>query len=437
MAKENDGVHFSEWSDFDPSFDHGEVEVRAANIDGVFSASKISDSAGLVLAANVVGQIGNESFDWSSLDAHGADVRAAGLRGQILGDDGFDWSKVDPAGEIVLKPNLPSNIDVNAFDGVDLKGADVRKPNCDGVIGDAAFVKLVTEQVTPLTPVQSAWRLAILPLALAVPAALAKPLMGVAPTEYGPPIAGLVLALVGIVAVMTVVKKILMVKQGQLCFAQFFENGATHVLQAGVQLVASFGTTTRFFDVKEDRMQYGTVSFVRVRPGFIGLATDNGMPVLLLPGQHLYNNANFALQEIKKTTEGFIQNGPLVLLRVGQGYLGLASINQRPIILEAGMHFINSPGFEMKKAPGSEGLPYQSVNDTQITNGAISIIRVPPGSIGCATSSKQPVILGAGLHYISDPSFEWMYESNVTSTPHIKNGACARQLSTQHCNMPF
>ena len=219
---------------------HGEVEVRAANIDGVFSASKISDSAGLVLAANVVGQIGNESFDWSSLDVHGADVRAAGLRGQILGDDGFDWSKVDPAGEILLKPNLPSNIDVNAFDGVDLKGADVRKPNCDGVIGDAAFVKLVTEQVTPLTPVQSAWRLAILPLALAVPAALAKPLMGVAPTDYGPPIAGLVLALVGIVAVMTVVKKILMVKQGQLCFAQFFENGATHVLQAGVQLVASF-----------------------------------------------------------------------------------------------------------------------------------------------------------------------------------------------------
>jgi len=70
-------------------------------------------------------------------------------------------------------------------------------------------------------------------------------------------------------------------------------------------------------------------------------------------------------------------------------------------------------------------------------NGAISIIRVPPGSIGCATSSKQPVILGAGLHYISDPSFEWMYESNVTSTPHIKNGACAHQLSTQHCNMPF
>ena len=50
----------------------------------------------------------------------GADVRAANLRGQILGDDDFDWSKVDPHGEIVLKPNLPTNLDSNAFDGIDV-----------------------------------------------------------------------------------------------------------------------------------------------------------------------------------------------------------------------------------------------------------------------------------------------------------------------------
>jgi hypothetical protein len=49
----------------------------------------------------------------------------------------------------------------------------------------------------------------------------------------------------------------------------------------------------------QDTMCYGTVSFVRVRPGYIGTATDNGMPVLLLQGQHLYDNANFALLEIK------------------------------------------------------------------------------------------------------------------------------------------
>ena len=202
-----------------------------------------------------------------------------------------------------------------------LKGADVRKANCDSVIGDEAFVKLVAQQVTPLTVAQTTWRTAILPLIIAVPAALAKPIMAASPPAYAS-YAGLVLALCTTVAFMGVLKKnILMVKQGKLCFAQYFENGTTHVLQAGVQLVASFGTTSQTFDVKEDRMQYGTVSFVRVRPGFIGIATDNGMPVLLLPGQHLYNNANFALLDIKSISESYIKNGPLTLVRVSQGYL--------------------------------------------------------------------------------------------------------------------
>jgi len=298
----------------------------------------------------------------------------------------------------------------------------VRKANCDGVIGDASFQKLVTTQCTPLTPVQKLWRLGVLPLVVAVPAGLAQPLMGIAPTEYGPLIAGGLMALLALLGVFAVLKKVVMVKQGQLCFAQYFENGATHVLQAGIQITASFGTTTQFFDVKEDTMCYGTVSFVRVRPGYIGTATDNGMPVLLLQGQHLYDNANFALLEIKSVTEYYIANGPLNLLRISPGYLGLCTINKKPVILDAGMHFINSAGFELKKAPGSEGPPFASVNENVITNGAVNLIRVSPGYIGVATSSKQPVLLGAGLHYISDNAFEWKTAMDVIASPHIKNG---------------
>ena len=416
-----------DWNTFDPGFDHGQVELRPANIDGVFSASKISDTAaGLVQAPNVTGQIGSESFDWNALKvSKGVDVRSANLRGQ-LGADNFDWSSVDPEGTMVLKPNLPTNLDSSAFDGIDLAamGADVRTANCDGVIGDAEFLKLVNKQMTPLTPVQQMWRFAMLPLAIGVPAGLAKPLMAVAPTQYGAPVAAL-LAVLGLLATWAVLKKVIMVKQGELCFAQFFENGATHVLQAGVQLVASFGTTTKFFDVKEDQMQFGTVSFVRVRPGFVGIATDNGKPVLLLPGQHLYNNANFALGRLVSVTEQYVANGPMHLIRVNQGQLGLVSINKRPIILESGMHFVFNPGFEMKKSGGegfSLGPAYSSVNEQLITNGPVSIIRIKPGNVGLATSSKQPVLLGAGLHYIHDPSFEWIGEKDVSAC-HIQNGA--------------
>ena len=116
------------------------------------------------------------------------------------------------------------------------------------------------------------------------------------------------------------------------------------------------------------------------------------------------------------------------------------------------MHFLCDPGFEMAKASGSSGPPFASVNDIVITNGPISLIRVAPGSVGLATSSKQPVLqtdqaselvllacrrllvtppisgrlsasalvlslqvlLGAGLHYINDPSFEWKVHQTLT-----------------------
>ena len=99
------------------------------------------------------------------------------------------------------------------------------------------------------------------------------------------------------------------------------------------------------------------------------------------------------------------------------------SINKRPIILESGMHFVFNPGFEMKKSGrDTRGHPHSSVNEQLITNGPVSIIRIKPGNVGLATSSKQPVLLGAGLHYIHDPSFEWIGEKDVSAC-HIQNGA--------------
>ena len=55
------------------------AQVRRGHSDGVFAAHKI-DAAGLVLPANVEGQIGNEDFDWSALKMDKtADVRSIDL----------------------------------------------------------------------------------------------------------------------------------------------------------------------------------------------------------------------------------------------------------------------------------------------------------------------------------------------------------------------
>ena len=214
------------------------------------------------------------NFDWDAIDKQGADVRKANCTGE-LGSDNFDWASVDAKGADVRSPNMPANIDADAFDKVDLAGADVRKPNCTGQIGDADFNALIKKEQTPLTAAQVSWRLSVLPLAVALPLGLARAALAALPAGWNYT-AAVGVGLAGAIVLSKLAKQIVMVKQGTLCFAQFFENGATHVLQAGVQPLASFGTTTQTFEVKEDAMNFGTVTFARVKPGFVGLATDNG-----------------------------------------------------------------------------------------------------------------------------------------------------------------
>jgi hypothetical protein len=195
--------------------------------------------------ANLGGQIGEESFDWCSADTGGADVRMANCKGQ-LGSESFDWSAVDLGGADVRRANLKgSTIDEKTFEGVDLAGADVRAPNVPGVIGDEAFNELLRQKQTPVSTTQSLWRLAAFPLS-AAPLLLVKPAMAAAPERYGLKyVAGAAVALAAASCVKSLVSKILMVKSGTLTFAQYAENGTTQVLQAGIHLGASLGTTTR------------------------------------------------------------------------------------------------------------------------------------------------------------------------------------------------
>ena len=376
-----------EWLAFNPGFDHGEVNTLESNISGVFTAEKIAHLTPeqlhgcSVRMANLGGQIGEESFDWRSADTGGADVRMANCKGQ-LGSESFDWSTVDLGGADVRRANLKgSTIDEKTFEGVDLAGADVRAPNVPGVIGDTAFNELLKEKQTPVSTTQSLWRLAAFPLS-AAPLLLVKPAMAAAPERYGLKyVAGAAVALAAASCVKSLVSKILMVKSGTLAFVQYAENGTTQVLQAGIHLGASLGTTSKVFDMKEDQMRFGTMSVVRVRPGFVGLATENGKPVLLLPGQHLTNEPNFELQAFADINEPRIVNGPLNLIRVPPSELGLATLNKQPVILDAGLHYIYSPGFEWRSTV--------SVNRNVISNGPVSIVRIPPGFVGFATESAS------------------------------------------------
>merc|ERR1719379_2803529 len=107
------------------------------------------------------------------------------------------------------------------------------------------------------------------------------------------------------------------------------------------------------FATSDDMIAFGTIVLIRVRPGTIGLATDNGKPVLLLPGLHFYDQPNpLQFQKCVPLTDTIIRNGPLNVVRVNPGLVGVATVNGSPVLLEAGVHFINEPVFEMDANAG-------------------------------------------------------------------------------------
>ena len=180
----------AEWAAFNPGFEHGEVEMRKSNIEGVFSAEKIKTLPAdqllgtQVRTANLGGSIGEESFDWRKADTGGADVRMANCTGGVCGAGGCR-GVVGPQGAHVRRAHLEgSTIEEKTFEGLDLAGADVRAPNVPGQIGDKAFNKLLAANQTPLTPAQSSWRLATFATPLFI-FGLVKPVMSAVPDTKG------------------------------------------------------------------------------------------------------------------------------------------------------------------------------------------------------------------------------------------------------------
>ena len=173
------------------------------------------------------------------------------------------------------------------------------------------------------------------------------------------------------------------------------------ILDAGLHFVDSPGFEwQRTVSVNENFIAIGPISVIRVLPGFIGFATQSKRAVLLGVGLHFVNDPSFEFIDSKNlTTENFVQNGAISLVRIEPGKIGLATISKKPVILDVGVHLIFEPTFEFTKPV--------SVNENRISLGPVNIIRVGPGKLGLARMNGDPLLLDVGVHFINEPSFEF------------------------------
>ena len=190
-----------------------------------------------------------------------------------------------------------------------------------------------------------------------------------------------------------------LVRDGYVC--TLYNNGKLMLVPPGRYLnLSCIVTWGQEFELKNDQISDQTLNILRVRRGYIGLAIENGNPVLLAEGLHVYNSPTFSFERFEAVNEKHITHGSYHVMRVPKGSFAQVTEENRGKLLPEGMHVIDNPIFRYN------GLVKAS--ESYINNGTIHIIRVPKGSLGLINESSFPSFLHEGLHMYDSPALEWI-----------------------------
>lgn len=85
---------------------------------------------------------------------------------------------------------------------------------------------------------------------------------------------------------------------------------------------------------------HGTKALVTVTQGLVGLAFDQGHPVLLPPGLHQWDNPTLKFEKIIDLSSSLIKIGPYTLVTVDQGYAAITQDNGKQKVLDGGMAYM-------------------------------------------------------------------------------------------------
>jgi len=89
-----------------------------------------------------------------------------------------------------------------------------------------------------------------------------------------------------------------------------------------------------------DQLQHGNRTILVVEQGFIGLAFDNGQPVLFPPGIHVWTSETLKYHHAVSLDQTVVKLGPYTLLTVDEGYAAVTQNNGKQHILMGGQTWL-------------------------------------------------------------------------------------------------
>ncbi|CAK0887310.1 unnamed protein product [Prorocentrum cordatum] len=99
-----------------------------------------------------------------------------------------------------------------------------------------------------------------------------------------------------------------------------------------------------------DALVHGNRCILMVEQGFLGLAFDNGQPVLLPPGIHVWTSDTLSYSKAISLDQHMVSLGPYTLVTVDEGYAAVTQNNGKQHILPGGAtHLLNHKNWRFEK----------------------------------------------------------------------------------------
>lgn len=97
-------------------------------------------------------------------------------------------------------------------------------------------------------------------------------------------------------------------------------------------------------------IEHGDRTIAIVEQGYVGYAMDNGQPVLLPPGLHVWKSDSLYFQRSYPLDDHIIKLGPYTILTVDEGYAAVTQNNGKMSILDGGKtHILNHKNWKFEK----------------------------------------------------------------------------------------
>merc|ERR1719379_2525528 len=97
-------------------------------------------------------------------------------------------------------------------------------------------------------------------------------------------------------------------------------------------------------------IQHGNRTIVIVEQGFLGYAQDNGQPVLLPPGIHVWTSESLFFVRPVALDDHIVNLGPMTLVTVDEGYAAVTQNNGKQCVLPGGhTHLLKHKNHKFEK----------------------------------------------------------------------------------------